>query len=78
MGNRYLALTANFTPSAVASGRTEMGLPDMAALQLLWALMYCMCGCWKGTAVKICRDKKLTAVMCDPNIINVLLIHDYH
>jgi formate/nitrite transporter FocA (FNT family) len=45
-------LTANFIPCTVARGRTEMGLPDMAAFQLLWACLYCMCGCWEGTAVR--------------------------
>jgi hypothetical protein len=35
----------------VARGRTKMGLSDMATFQLLWAYMYCMCGCWKGTTL---------------------------
>lgn len=53
-----------------------MGLPDMAAFQLLWTRLYCMCGCWKGTAIKFFSTRRKLA--WDPNIVNVLLIHDYY
>jgi len=29
-----------------------MGLPDMAAVQLLWTRLYCLCCCWKGITMK--------------------------
>jgi hypothetical protein len=33
----------------VARGRTKVGLLDMAAFQLLWARLYCLCSYWEGT-----------------------------
>lgn len=49
-----------------------MGRDHMAALQLL----YCMCGCWKGTAVNsVVRNSKLVR---DPDLMKVLLVHDYY
>ena len=29
-----------------------MGFPDMAAVQLLWTRLHCLCCCWKGTTMK--------------------------
>ena len=29
-----------------------MGFPDMAAVQLLWTRLHCLCCCWKGITMK--------------------------
>ena len=56
-------LTAHgITPRTISRGMAEMGLPHMAALQLLWARLYCVCGYWKGTtAVKFVMTKSKLA-----------------
>lgn len=36
----------------VAGGRTKVGLLDMAAFQLLWARLYCLCSYWEGNTMK--------------------------
>jgi hypothetical protein len=52
-----------------------MGLPYMAAFQLLWSRLYCVCGCWKGTAIRYVGTNCNLAL--DPHIIVHRFIHDY-
>lgn len=47
----------------------------MAAFQLLWSRLYCVCGCWKGTAIRYVGTNCNLAL--DPHIIVHRFIHDY-